>query len=354
MARRPDVRPRYDQTWTFTATDATSAVTALCRVRSTCLHAAPSSPCSGATASHAISNLPDGSYTFEAFARDGGLLESPVHVAHVRDRRDPAGDDGDERPGRRLLVDGHDRRVRILGRPGRIHVPVPRLPRGAHAARVRIVLGGVGAHRDRLLAGAYSFEVRATDPYGNTDPSPAKRTFSRDGAGRRRHGHGHRDEHRRREHGHRRDDHGARHDHDDDHRHHDRHDTAFDPRITSLFFYKGTKTRFTRLVVTDLPKGAKVNASCKGKGCAFKSKSIRTAGAKLNVLKKLKRVRLRSGAVLQLKITAPTGELKLATWKIRTGKAPGDLLPLRAEGRQARPLRLIAAARGAAAKLAAP
>ena len=129
----------------------------------------------------------------------------------------------------------------------------------------------------------------------------------------------------------------------------------FDPRITSLFFYKGTKTRFTRLVVTDLPKGAKVNASCKGKGCAFKDgTSIRTAGAKLNVLKKLKRVRLRSGAVLQLKITAPTGELKLRYVEDPHRQGARDLVPLRAEGRQARPLRLIAAARGAAAKLAAP
>ena len=98
--------------------------------------------------------------------------------------------------------------------------------------------------------------------------------------------------------------------------------TVFDPRITSLFAYKGARTRFTQLVVTRLPKGAKVQLVCAGKSCAFKRKSIANKGAKLNVLKALKRLTLRSGAVLQLRITGAAGELKVATWKVRRGRAP--------------------------------
>jgi hypothetical protein len=95
----------------------------------------------------------------------------------------------------------------------------------------------------------------------------------------------------------------------------------FDARITSLFVWKGARTTFTSMRITDLPRSAKVLVTCKGKGCVAARRTIKHSGGTVNLLKKLKRVKLRSGALLQVRLT-DGGATKLASWKIRTGKAP--------------------------------
>ena len=96
----------------------------------------------------------------------------------------------------------------------------------------------------------------------------------------------------------------------------------FAPRVLSAFVYKGATTRYTALKVTGLPKGAKIAAACKGRGCKFKRRTLAASGSSFNVLKKLKGLRLKAGATLSLTITGPSGDIKVATWKIRKGKAP--------------------------------
>jgi hypothetical protein len=96
----------------------------------------------------------------------------------------------------------------------------------------------------------------------------------------------------------------------------------FAPHVTSAFDYKGSTTRYTMLKLTGLPKGTKVVAACKGGGCRFKRRTVPVAGSSLNVLKKLKALRLRSGATLKLTITGPAGDVKVTTWRIRKAKAP--------------------------------
>ena len=169
--------PGTTQTWTFTATDATSTVTALCRVRST--SSTPAfSPCSGATASHAISNLPDGSYTFEAFARDGGRLEPAVQSRTFAIDATPPETTVTSGPADGSSSTDTTGRVRILGRPGRSTFQCRVYPAALTPPAFGSCSAAAGHTATGFAPGTYSFEVRATDPYGNTDPSPAKRTFS--------------------------------------------------------------------------------------------------------------------------------------------------------------------------------
>lgn len=71
------------QTWSFTVSDATSAVSAECRVRTSAQTPAFGS-CSGGSTSHTVSNLPDGNYTFEVRARDGADNVSPIQSRTFR------------------------------------------------------------------------------------------------------------------------------------------------------------------------------------------------------------------------------------------------------------------------------
>jgi hypothetical protein len=320
--------PGTTQTWNFTATDVTSTVTALCRVRSASSTPAFSA-CSGANTTHAISNLPDGSYTFEAFARDAGQLESAVQSrtfaidATPPDTTVTSGPADGSSSTDTTAVFGFSANQAASTFQCRVY-PAALTPPAFGGCSA-----GAGHTATGFAPGTYSFEVRATDPYGNTDASPAKRTFTvtapsggtdpgtggttdpgtggttTGGAGGTTSGGG---------------------------------TTpgttttttittivtttAFDPRITGNFAYKGAKTRVVQLAVTRLPKGAKVQFLCAGKGCPFKRKSIANKGAKLNVLKALKRLTVRAGAVLQLRITGAAGEQKVATWKVRRGRPP--------------------------------
>jgi hypothetical protein len=66
--------------------------------------------------------------------------------------------------------------------------------------------------------------------------------------------------------------------------------------------------RLTKLVVQDAVAGSKVVLRCKGRGCPFKRKvvKVRRARAELSVLSnKLKKARLKRGAVLEVRITMP-------------------------------------------------
>ena len=63
-------------------------------------------------------------------------------------------------------------------------------------------------------------------------------------------------------------------------------------------------TRAATLLVTDVPKGGKVELRCKGPGCAARTRRAKVAGGRANLVKLVSR-RLRAKAVVEIRLTAP-------------------------------------------------
>jgi Ca2+-binding RTX toxin-like protein len=81
-------------------------------------------------------------------------------------------------------------------------------------------------------------------------------------------------------------------------------DAAIPPvpyHVTSLWDLAASWSRVVQLKVTQLPAGAKLTVTCKGRGCPFKSRS----STKGDLTKLFKRRKLSKGAVVNVKIDAP-------------------------------------------------
>ncbi|MDA0173786.1 MopE-related protein [Solirubrobacter taibaiensis] len=100
------------------------------------------------------------------------------------------------------------------------------------------------------------------------------------------------------------------------------------PRIHTPISYgfnaKRTWSRVNLLRVRDIPANATVELVCSGRGCPFKARKVAVArGAKsLDLLAKLKRAKLRPGAKLTVRITAPGSVGKALRFTIRAGRTP--------------------------------
>jgi hypothetical protein len=85
-------------------------------------------------------------------------------------------------------------------------------------------------------------------------------------------------------------------------------------------------TKLTSLKVKGAPAGAKVRVSCKGgkkKGCPFKKKtSTVDAKGKASLTKRFKGRKLKPGAVIEVRISAPSAIAKVLRIRIRDDKAP--------------------------------
>ena len=99
-------------------------------------------------------------------------------------------------------------------------------------------------------------------------------------------------------------------------------------------FVVGTRSaRVQRLVVHGAPLGARIAVSCRGRGCPRRSLSGR--GPDASFTRALKRTRLRRGAVLELRLTAPNVigrvvRFTVAQRRVRTATlclAPGAAAP---------------------------
>ena len=99
---------------------------------------------------------------------------------------------------------------------------------------------------------------------------------------------------------------------------------AFNVRFTHDYVYVGKLTKFTSLAIAGLPKTAKVTVACKGGGCTGKSKTLKHSGGKLNVLKALKALKLKSGAKLTITVRGEGNAQAIAHYVIRQGKRPTD------------------------------
>jgi hypothetical protein len=99
--------------------------------------------------------------------------------------------------------------------------------------------------------------------------------------------------------------------------------TTFAARISGSFARKGTQTRATALKAAGLPAGSTITVSCSGRGCALKRTVLKGKSGTVDVLKALrKKVTLRPGNVLTVRVAAPGGETRTSKWLARKGKAP--------------------------------
>lgn len=86
-------------------------------------------------------------------------------------------------------------------------------------------------------------------------------------------------------------------------------------------FVLGARTRIQRLEVVRVERGTTVVVLCRGGGCPFARRSVRSAPARprLSLTALLRRARLRSGAVLEVRMTRPgaTGRVEVLTIRAR-------------------------------------
>lgn len=84
----------------------------------------------------------------------------------------------------------------------------------------------------------------------------------------------------------------------------------------------GNLTLFRKLALKFLPTGAKVAATCKGKGCPFKRRQVRVANGVADLSALFAKHQLSPGALIELKATMPSLAAQTIDIKTRAGKAP--------------------------------
>jgi|GEM_PF-5103673 len=95
------------------------------------------------------------------------------------------------------------------------------------------------------------------------------------------------------------------------------------PPVKLLAHWKVTRdgTTVKKLLLEQLPPGAKVRVGCGGSGCPFKSKKAKVSGGRADLAGLFGERKLRPGDVIKLRIEAGT-ETQLIEIKVRAGKAP--------------------------------
>jgi hypothetical protein len=87
----------------------------------------------------------------------------------------------------------------------------------------------------------------------------------------------------------------------------------------------GRRTRIVRLLVRGAPPAATVHVSCgrKARGCKVKRARRRVGRRRVvSVKAMLRRSRLRTGAVVAIRVTAPGATGRYVRYRVRTGKIP--------------------------------
>jgi cell wall-associated NlpC family hydrolase len=82
-------------------------------------------------------------------------------------------------------------------------------------------------------------------------------------------------------------------------------------------------TRVAALTLTGVPAKSRVELLCRGGGCTFTRKVVAVHGSsRVGLARSFKGARLRVGAVVQIRVTAPTLGVVLVRYTMRSGKAP--------------------------------
>ena len=90
--------------------------------------------------------------------------------------------------------------------------------------------------------------------------------------------------------------------------------------VRPLWTVFGTYAILTKLQLTGITPGAKVEVRCKGKGCPFKKKSFPVKNGKANGAKPFKGKKLKPGAVVEVRITKAGAIGKVVSYKVLKGK----------------------------------
>ena len=124
--------------------------------------------------------------------------------------------------------------------------------------------------------GTHTVAARARDKAGNVDPTPATRTYA----------------------------------------------PALDISIPYFVKASRTQTRFAELAVKNVPEGATVKVSCKGKGCPRKTQTLRVNKQGTVQLKAWRGKPFKTGAKLTITVTVPGAEGVAKTFTFRAAKRP--------------------------------
>jgi len=94
-------------------------------------------------------------------------------------------------------------------------------------------------------------------------------------------------------------------------------------RVEGSWAATATATRVRALSLTGLPPGAQVRMRCRGRGCPFRRRTLPTGGARrLSLGRRLRNVRLRPGAVLEIVVSAPGRAPTMVRFTMRRGRPP--------------------------------
>ncbi|HEY8502244.1 MAG TPA: hypothetical protein VIL21_06125, partial [Solirubrobacterales bacterium] len=93
-------------------------------------------------------------------------------------------------------------------------------------------------------------------------------------------------------------------------------------RLVAKSKLDGDATVFRKLALKALPTGAKVLATCKGKGCPFKRKQPKVKGGMVDLSALFAGRELAAGALIEFKLSAPGMLGQTIDVKTRAGKAP--------------------------------
>jgi len=85
----------------------------------------------------------------------------------------------------------------------------------------------------------------------------------------------------------------------------------------------GRRTRVRTLTVSGLERDARVSLRCKGRGCAFRSRTVRTGGRSLvRLAERFKRRSLRKGTEITLRISRPGRGARTFLFRMRSKRLP--------------------------------
>jgi RTX calcium-binding nonapeptide repeat (4 copies)/Putative metal-binding motif len=93
-------------------------------------------------------------------------------------------------------------------------------------------------------------------------------------------------------------------------------------RVDDRWLVYARYTKVARLVVRDVPAGARVTLRCRGKGCGFRRKTAAAHRGRASLTKLFKGRRLKPGAVVEVRVTAPGKIGSVVRFTVRARKLP--------------------------------